>query len=71
MPRSIPTWVGWLAQDADGSWWGYEHEPLQHDSGWYENELGRNIKLVPQPQQVEWEQSLMKIEESGLLSSLD
>ena len=41
----LPDWVVWLAQDADGSWWGYEVEPLQYHRGWYENELGRRIQL--------------------------
>ena len=41
----IPHWVNWLAQDADGTWWGYQVEPLQNHSGWYENEVGQIIKL--------------------------
>ena len=41
----LPDWVAWLAQDADGSWWGYEVEPLQYHRGWYENELGRRVAL--------------------------
>ena len=41
----LPDWVAWLAQDADGSWWGYEVEPLQYHRGWYENELGRRVPL--------------------------
>jgi len=41
----MPEWVNWLAQDADGQWWGYEVEPHQYDHGWYENEIGRCIKL--------------------------
>ena len=61
IPHPLPGWVRWIAQDADGNWWGYEHEPLQHDSGWYKNELGRNIKLTPQPRQVEWQQSLTRV----------
>lgn len=56
----IPHWVNWLAQDADGSWWGYEVEPLQHHSGWYENEVGRNIKLYSESANANWQQSLQK-----------
>jgi hypothetical protein len=41
----IPAWVCWLAQDSDGAWWGYSSEPLRHDSGWYENEVGRYVRL--------------------------
>jgi Asp-tRNA(Asn)/Glu-tRNA(Gln) amidotransferase A subunit family amidase len=40
-----PPWVAWLAQDADGAWWGYEAEPNQQHNGWYENEVGRVIRL--------------------------
>jgi len=32
--KVIPEWVYWLAQDADGTWWGYEVEPHQHHQGW-------------------------------------
>jgi len=58
--KSIPAWVCWIAQDADGAWWGYSVEPLKHDTGWYENEVGDRIKLrqdIPNP---EWRQSLRR-----------
>ena len=61
----LPEWVLWIAQDEDGAWWGYESEPHQHDKGWYENEVGRRIKIqltkanpVPNPQ---WRSSLIKV----------
>ncbi|MDH5484038.1 MAG: hypothetical protein OEY43_02290 [Gammaproteobacteria bacterium] len=41
----LPDWVHWLAQDEDGSWWGYQVEPLQNHRGWYENEVGQHIKV--------------------------
>jgi len=41
----IPAWVRWIAQDSSGAWWGYSVEPLRHDSGWYENEVGRYVSL--------------------------
>jgi len=40
-----PDWVAWFAQDADGTWWGYEAHPNQQDHGWYENEVGRIVRL--------------------------
>ncbi|MDJ0881888.1 MAG: hypothetical protein QNJ56_09590 [Gammaproteobacteria bacterium] len=43
--ETIPGWASWLAMDADGQWWCYEAEPHQHDTGWYENEVGRCLKL--------------------------
>jgi len=42
----VPEWVRFIAQDSDGSWWGYSVDPLQNHRGWYENELGRNVKLL-------------------------
>jgi hypothetical protein len=41
----VPRWVRWIAQDSSGAWWGYSTEPLRHDSGWYENEVGRYLPL--------------------------
>ena len=57
----LPDWVYWLAQDADGRWWGYEAEPHQHHSGWYENELGRNILLQQESATKEWRDRLIQI----------
>jgi len=57
---TIPKWVNWLAQDANGAWWGYEVEPHRHDSGWYENELGRNIKLKSSTTNQDWQNNLIK-----------
>ncbi len=37
---SIPDWVAWLAQDADGALWGYEVEPNMQHNGWYETKWG-------------------------------
>jgi hypothetical protein len=54
----IPDWVGWLAQDADGTWWGYEAEPHQSHNGWYENEVGRCIRLRQDAPNTAWECSL-------------
>jgi poly(3-hydroxyalkanoate) synthetase len=59
--KDLPDWVHWLAQDADGTWWGYEVEPLQHHQGWYENELGRNIRLTQDPENTTWQDSLVKL----------
>lgn len=55
----VPSWVAWLAQDADGAWWGFEHEPNRHDSGWYENEVGRSVLLVRNPPNSRWRNTLM------------
>lgn len=57
----LPAWVQWVAQDEDGAWWGYEVEPLRHDHGWYENEVGRCIKLEQGPPESGWMDSLRRM----------
>lgn len=57
----LPDWVLWVAQDADGTWWAYECEPLQHDNGWYENEVGRHLKVMCSEANPQWESTLRKI----------
>jgi hypothetical protein len=54
----LPDWVRWIAQDADGSWWAYEHEPNMSDSGWYENEIGRSIYLQKDQSDSQWRQKI-------------
>ena len=54
----VPAWVAWLAQDADGAWWGYEAEPNQQDRGWYENEVGRIVRLGKTEPPEDWEATL-------------
>jgi hypothetical protein len=56
----IPSWVRWIAQDADGAWWGYSVEPLQHDTGWYENEVGDRIRLGQDTANPDWHLSLRR-----------
>ena len=57
---NLPGWVNWLAQDADGQWWGYEVEPHQHHKGWYENELGRNMNTNTLTASDNWKNSLCR-----------
>ncbi|MCW8962463.1 MAG: hypothetical protein OQL16_01610 [Gammaproteobacteria bacterium] len=57
----IPEWVRWIAQDSSGAWWGYSVEPLRNDTGWYENEVGRYIKLGVDDAS-NWQQSLIKVD---------
>ncbi len=58
---SIPSWVRFIAQDSDGWWWGYSVEPLENHRGWYENEVGQNIKLKQTDANEKWRESLVKI----------
>ena len=53
-----PEWARWLAQDADGAWWAYEAEPNQQHNGWYENEVGRIVKLGMGEPPADWTTTL-------------
>jgi hypothetical protein len=57
----LPEWVGWIARDADGTWWAYEAEPNRHDTGWYENEIGRSIRLERGATDPDWQDSLRRV----------
>ncbi len=68
MPKTLvevmalaPSWAGWLAQDRSGVWWAYEHEPNQGDLGWYENEVGRFVKLADGDLNLEWKTMLRRV----------
>ena len=61
LKSDLPEWALWIAQDEDGAWWVYECEPLQHDKGWYENEVGRRKKIQSTKPNPEWRSSLRKI----------
>jgi hypothetical protein len=57
---NVPAWVCFIAQDSDGSWWGYSVEPLQNHRGWYENELGEHVKLKQAAPCDNWSQQLYR-----------
>lgn len=58
---NIPDWVRWLAQDSSGTWWGYQVEPLKNHQGWYENEVGKIIKLLESEPNSNWHATLQKV----------
>ncbi|HEC19660.1 MAG TPA: hypothetical protein ENI97_10000 [Gammaproteobacteria bacterium] len=55
-----PPWVRWLAQDADGSWWGFEAEPHHAEKSWYENEVGRYRRLGAGAANPQWRETLQR-----------
>ena len=61
--NTFPSWAHWLSQDADGTWWVFEVEPLQFHKGWYENEVGRYQKVGKTPI-TDWKKSLIKLNET-------
>lgn len=67
LPNGIlPTWACWLAQDADGTWWAFEVEPNQSHQGWYENELGRYVKVADDTPNPQWYSSLIPVNPKDL-----
>lgn len=60
--NQFPKWMRWIAQDADGQWWGYEHEPHLAESSWYENEVGLSEKIEEQETVSNWKESLEKLD---------
>lgn len=56
-----PCWANWLAQEADGTWWCYEVEPLQYHKGWYENEVGKYLKIAKHKPSDNWQHSLTRL----------
>ena len=62
----LPDWANWQAQDADGAWWVYETEPQEYHKGWYENELGRRLKIAAGPANLEWRSTLGRVDEHNL-----
>jgi len=57
----LPPWARWLAQDADGCWWAYEHEPNPGEKSWYENEVGAAIKLLDAEPNPDWRRALIRV----------
>lgn len=59
--KQIPEWVAWIAQDADGAWWGFSVEPNEAHAFWYENEVGRYVSLGKGEPNPDWRQSLRQL----------
>ncbi len=57
----IPTWVCWIAQDADGVWWGYQVEPNLSHLSWYENEGGDSVRLGKGAPGLDWKSTLKRL----------
>jgi len=55
---NIPNWVNWIAQDANGKWWGYSAEPHCFHQGWYENEVGKTVFLAEGSPNPDWQETL-------------
>lgn len=58
---ATPAWARWLAQDADGSWWCYEHEPNLACINWYENEVGHSLRIRKDSPNPRWRETLFAV----------
>ena len=58
----LPEWVRWIAQDGDGNWWAYEHEPNMSHCGWYENEVGRTKHVLKEAPNPYWREGIHTID---------
>lgn len=63
--EQLPGWARFLAQDADGTWWAYEAEPNENDTGWYENEVGRIQRLGRTAAPKDCHATLVRLASSG------
>lgn len=59
--EQIPAWARWVAQDANGAWWAFEHEPNEGATSWYENEVGRYQLIGKDVPSTDWRNSLSKV----------
>lgn len=59
--EALPDWARWQAQDADGAIWVYEAEPLEQERGWYENEVGRRLRIGQGKRNPDWRLSLVRL----------
>ncbi len=59
--NEIPDWVCWIAQDADEIWWGYEVEPNLSHKSWYENEVGKSVRLGKRASEKLWRLTLNRV----------
>ena len=58
---ALPAWARWIAQDANGTWWTYEHAPNEGATSWYENEVGASLRLEQTAPADNWRDTLRKI----------
>lgn len=57
----IPEGIQWVAQDAYGTWWGYEGKPSPGKDGWNPLKLTSFIRIGEAEPNPEWDKSLRKI----------
>ncbi len=59
--NEFPAWVCWIAQDKDGTWWGFQVEPNLSHCSWYENEVGKSVRLGKKAINLPWVSTLVRV----------
>lgn len=57
----LPPEIEWVAQDADGVWWGFEREPVPEANGWHDHNSGNYIRIGQGVPTAGWADSLRRI----------
>lgn len=53
--------INWVAQDPDGTWWGFENKPFPTLHGWSESGRGRQVKLKQAEPNTEWRATRQRV----------
>lgn len=59
--EELPEWATWVAQDACGSWYCYEQEPIAYDSAFDTPKLGDFEFIVKKQSNANWKDTLQRI----------
>lgn len=54
----LPEGIVWLAQDARGTWWGFERKPVPTGNGWSEDAYSSFVKVSQGDPNPDWRASL-------------
>lgn len=57
----IPPEIRWVAQDAEGIWWGFERQPVQEANGWTDHQCGNYIRIGRGARSSHWADSLWRV----------
>lgn len=54
--EELPEWANWIAQDADGEWWAFTHEPSIEGDRWYTDDCipSGTLRLCSTPVSADW-----------------
>lgn len=56
--KDIPVYINWIAQDADGDWYGYDEKPEKRGNYWYGYHLSKSYYLKESDPNEEWYNTL-------------